>query len=207
MQALLPKLAVVLPPAGEKLSLDRLFSSLPRQVWLEIGFGAGEHLAEQAARHPDTGFIGCEIFLNGIAALLDHVARRGLANVRIHPDDARVLLDALPDASIARAFLLFPDPWPKRRHQDRRFVGPDNLARLARVLADGAELVVASDDTGLVAWTLEHVLRHRDLEWLARRPQDWREKPADWPTTRYETKAVTAGRRPAYLRFLRRSRS
>ena len=207
MRTLLPQLAIGLPPAGDTLLLDRLFPTSPRRLWLEIGFGSGEHLAELAARHGDTGFLGCEIFLNGIAALLDHVVRRCLSNVRIHPDDARALLDALPAASIERAFLLFPDPWPKRRHQDRRFIRPENLARLARVLSDGAGLEVASDDPGYIAWTLEHVLRHGAFEWLARRPCDWRERPTDWPATRYEMKALAAGRPASYLRFRRRPRS
>ena len=207
MARLLPRLAIVLPPPGEWLRLAGLFPKAPRDLWLEIGFGGGEHLAEQAAARGEIGFIGCEIFLNGVASLLGHVERRGLRNVRLYPDDARALLDALPEASVGRAFLLFPDPWPKRRHQDRRFIGPANLDRLARVLKDGAELRIASDDPGFVAWTLEHGLRHPAFEWLARRPQDWRERPADWPATRYEQKAIGAGRRATYLRFVRRARA
>jgi len=184
----------------------RAFVPSAAEVWLEIGFGGGEHLAWQAARHPAIGFIGAELFINGVASLLGHLARGGIGNVRIHPEDARPLLHALPDQSIGRAFLLFPDPWPKARHARRRFVSPDNLAELARILKPGAELRVASDDAGYIAWALEHLTRSPDFEWLARGPSDWRERPEDWPPTRYEQKAVKAGRRPVYLRFRLRKR-
>ncbi|MDF2765250.1 MAG: tRNA ((46)-N7)-methyltransferase TrmB [Rhodospirillales bacterium] len=203
LSELLPKLRIELPPSGGRLDPAALFPDA-RDVWLEIGFGGGEHLAWQAARHPEIGFIGAEFFLNGVASLLGHLARGGIGNVRIHPDDARPLLKALPDRSIGRAFLLFPDPWPKARHARRRFVGPENLAELARILKPGAELRFASDDPGSVAWTLEHLTRSPDFEWLARGPSDWRVRPDDWPATRYEEKALKAGRRPAYLRFRRR---
>lgn len=204
MAELLPRLAISLPPDDERV-IDpfRLFERPPDEVWLEIGFGGGEHLAEQARAHPRVGMIGCEVFVNGIASLLGHVDRLKLENVRIFPDDARLLLDRLPEGSIGRAFLLFPDPWPKTRHQRRRFISRDNLDRLARLLADGAELRVATDDPGYVRWTLEQVLPHPAFRWLARRPGDWRERPADWPPTRYEQKALREGRRPVYFRFLR----
>jgi tRNA (guanine-N7-)-methyltransferase len=124
--------------------------------------------------------------------------------VRIHPDDARSLLHALPDRSIGGAFLLFPDPWPKARHARRRFVSEAHLEELARILKPGAELRIARDDPGYIAWALEHLTRSPDFEWLARGPADWRTRPEDWPPTRYEEKAIRAGRRPAYLRFARR---
>ena len=200
---LLPKLRIALPEPGATLDPDALFGRKASDVWLEIGFGGGEHLAWQAARHPEIGFIGAEFFLNGVASLLGHLARGGIANVRIHPEDARPLLHALPDRSVGRAFLLFPDPWPKARHTRRRFVSPENLAELARILKPGAELRIASDDPGYVASALEHLTRSPDFEWLARGPSDWRERPEDWPATRYEEKALKAGRRPAYLRFRR----
>jgi tRNA (guanine-N7-)-methyltransferase len=202
---LLPKLRIPLPAAGEWLDLAALFGPAIREVWLEIGFGGGEHLAWQAARHPEFGFIGAEFFLNGVASLLGHLARGGMGDVRIHPDDARPLLKALPDRSIGRAFLLFPDPWPKARHARRRFVSPESLAELARILKPGGELRIASDDPGYIAWTLEHLTRSPDFEWLARGPTDWRSRPADWPSTRYEEKALKEGRKPAYLRFRRRA--
>jgi tRNA (guanine-N7-)-methyltransferase len=202
---LLPKLRIALPGPGERLDPAALFPAPTADVWLEIGFGGGEHLAWQAARHPEIGFIGAEFFLNGVASLLGHLARGGIEYVRIHPDDARPLLKALPDRSLGRAFLLFPDPWPKARHARRRFVSPDNLAELARILKPGAELRIASDDAGYIAWTLEHLTRAPEFEWLARGPSDWRTRPEDWPPTRYEEKALQAGRRPAYLRFRRRA--
>lgn len=207
ISTLLPRLRVDLPEAGRPLDLAALFGPPVREVWLEIGFGGGEHLAWQADHHPEVGLIGAEFFLNGIASLLGHLARREIGNVRIHPDDARPLLKSLPDRSIGRTFLLFPDPWPKARHARRRFVAPDTLAELARILADGAELRIASDDPAHVAWTLEHLTRAPEFEWLARRPVDWRQRPEDWPATRYEEKALTAGRHPAYLSFRRRARA
>jgi tRNA (guanine-N7-)-methyltransferase len=204
IEELLPELRIALPEAGGVLDLTALFGPAIRDVWLEIGFGGGEHLAWQAARHREIGFIGAEFFLNGVAGLLGHLARGGMGNVRVHPDDARPLLKALPDRSVGRAFLLFADPWPKARHARRRFVGPENLAHLARILKPGAELRIASDDPGYIAWTLEHLTRSPEFEWLARGPSDWRVRPEDWPATRYEEKAIRAGRKPAYLRFRRR---
>ena len=203
LEELLPKIRIALPEAGERLDPDAVFAREAREVWLEIGFGGGEHLAWQAARHPEIGFIGAEFFLNGVVSLLGHLARGRIGNVRIHPDDARPLLKALPDRSIGRAFLLFPDPWPKARHARRRFVSPENTAELARILKPGAELRIASDDPGYVAWALEHLTRSPDFEWLARGPSDWRARPEAWPATRYEEKAVRAGRKPVYLRFRR----
>lgn len=205
METLLPRLSIELPAPPARLDPFALFPSRPRALWLEIGFGGGEHLAAQAARHRDIGFLGCEVFVNGIATLLAAVEREHLENVRIWPEDARYLLDALPDSCLERVFLLFPDPWPKRRHAARRFIGPDNLARLARVLAPGGELRVASDDAGYVAWTLRHLRRHPAFRWLATRADDWRRPPADWAPTRYEAKALAEGRKPTYLRFVRRA--
>jgi len=205
MADLLPRLRVG-PPAGRRLDPFSLFPARPREIWLEIGFGSGEHLAEQAQRHPDVGFIGCEVFVNGVAALLDHIDRRGLVNVRVFDDDARLLLPALPDACLARAFLLFPDPWPKTRHAKRRFVSAGNLALLARLLADGAEFRIATDDAGYVRWVLQQMGGCPDFAWRANGPSDWREPPADWLETRYQRKAQAAGRRPVFLCFERRPR-
>ena len=180
-----------------------LFAFAPRAIWIEIGFGAGEHLAAQAAANPDVGFIGCEPFLNGVARMVRHVVDEDLANVRILPDDARPLLDALPPASVDRLFLLFPDPWPKGRHAKRRFVGPENLPRVARVLKPGGEWRVASDDPTYQRWSLRHLAADPRFAWQARGPEDWRRRRDDWPATRYEEKALAAGRRPAFFRFLR----
>jgi tRNA (guanine-N7-)-methyltransferase len=200
---LLPRVALSLPEYGLIDPAD-LFANRPQAVWLEIGFGAGEHLAEQAARHPEIGFIGCEVFENGVARLVGEIARRGLLNIRIFADDARLLLDRLRTGSIGRVFVLFPDPWPKERHHKRRLVAPAMLDRLASIMTPGGELRLATDDPGYLAWMLEYATAHPDFRWPANRPADWRERPADWPPTRYEEKARAAGRIPAFLRFIRR---
>jgi tRNA (guanine-N7-)-methyltransferase len=207
-ESLLPRLAIRLPDAGP-LDPKTLFPApppvvRPGAVWLEIGFGAGEHLAQQAEQHPAVGFIGCEVFENGIARLLGEITRRDLQNIRVFADDARLFLDRLMPASIGRVFILFPDPWPKERHHKRRLVAHATLDRLAWVMQPGAELRLATDDPGYLLWMLEHLTAHPDFLWLARTPADWRERPPDWPPTRYEEKARAAGRTPVFLRFLRR---
>ncbi len=199
----LPDLAIDLTSEGP-LDPQALFAVPREAIWLEIGFGAGEHLAWQAAQNPKVGFIGAEVFVNGVASLLRHIDERQLDNVRIHADDARALLERLPPGSIARIFLLFPDPWPKARHSGRRFIHTETLDRLAALLQPDGELRIASDDPGYVAWTLAHAMRHPAFAWTARRPQDWRQRPDDWPETRYEAKARQAGRQPAFLIFRRR---
>jgi tRNA (guanine-N7-)-methyltransferase len=138
--------------------------------------------------------------------LLGEVARRELRNVRVFAQDARLLLAALPANSVGRVFILFPDPWPKRRQQKRRLIAPATLDRLAEILQDGAELRLATDDLDYLAWILQHTTAHPEFVWLARRPADWRDRPADWPATRYEKKAREAGRSPAFLGFQRRPR-
>lgn len=205
VDSLLPRLAIDLPAAGE-LDPGALFAGPPRSIWLEIGFGAGEHLAAQAEMHPDQGFIGCEVFANGVARLLGEVERRQLGNVRLFLDDARLLIAALPAASIERVFILFPDPWPKERHKKRRIVSRETLDRLAFILWDGAELRLATDDPGYFSSMLEEVTGHPEFDWLARRAADWRARPPDWPSTRYEEKALAASRLPAFLRARRRPR-
>jgi len=176
--------------------------SAPLESWLEIGFGCGEHLAAQAQAHPEIGFIGCEPFMNGVAALLAHISALGLGNIRFHPDDARLLLEALKESSISRAFILFPDPWPKKRHWKRRIVAPQTLDQLARIMKDGAELRLASDHSDYVEWMLDHLTGHPAFELV----QDRRMRPADWPPTRYEAKAQAVGRDCVYLSFRRRPR-
>lgn len=203
LETRLPELEIALPPVGGMLDPAHLFPVPVADLWLEIGFGHGEHLAAVAADNPDTGVLGCEPFLNGITNLLRLVEDAGIRTVRIFPDDARLLMDALPDACLGRAFLLFPDPWPKTRHRDRRFIGPANLDRLARLLRPGAELRLASDHPALIRWMLWHTRRHPAFTWLARRPADWRARPPDWPESRYERKALDAGIRPVFLRFER----
>ena len=193
-------------PADGTLDPRGLFAPRPKAAWLEIGFGGGEHLVWQAAANPDVGILGAEPFVNGVASLLAQVGRLGLRNVRVWPDDAGALLAALADASIDRAFLLFPDPWPKARHHKRRIVNPANLDVLARILANNAEFRVATDDEAYLGWILTHILDHRAFAWTVRDPSDWRRRPADWPATRYEEKAGRSGRKPYFLSFQRRAR-
>ncbi|MDA8230820.1 MAG: tRNA (guanine(46)-N(7))-methyltransferase TrmB [Magnetospirillum sp.] len=205
MAELLPRLAIAVPGADEVVVPASLFPRAVSEVWLEIGFGGGEHVAEQVRRHPDVGIIGCEVFLNGVASLLGHLNASGIDTVRIFPEDARLLLPALPEASLGRVFVLFPDPWPKKRHAERRFIGPANLAALARVMADGAELRVASDDPVYVEWALGHLGDHPAF--TARQiTQERAALPDDWPPTRYERKLL-AGYPPTFMRFCRKPRT
>jgi tRNA (guanine-N7-)-methyltransferase len=184
--------------------LRTLFPRPVREVWLEIGFGSGEHLLRQAEQHTDIGFIGCEPFLNGVGTLLGAIEDRGIDMIRVHDGDAREALDWLPGSSIGRIFILFPDPWPKKRQLKRRLISPETTAALARVLAPGAELRFASDSGDYAAHALFTISRSGAFEWLAERAHDWRERPADWPETRYERKALAEGRKSSYLRFTRR---
>ena len=188
-------------PERTPLDLDALFGGRP--LWLEIGFGGGEHLLHQAMANPDVGFIGCEPFINGVAMLLTKVQDAGLDNLLLHPNDVRDLFDVLPDGSVEKAFLLYPDPWPKKRHHRRRAVTPGYLDPLARAMAPGAELRVATDIPDYVRQTMEEVPR-AGFEWLAEGPADWREPWDDWHSTRYEQKALRAGRVPHYMTFRRR---
>jgi len=203
--SLLPRVSFALPASGG-FDPHSLFENTPCAIWLEIGFGGGEHLAAQAERRPDIGFIGCEVFENGVAKLLGEIERRRLGNIRIFANDARPLLAALAPCSIDRVFILFPDPWPKARHHKRRLVATPTLDRLAEIMTDRAQLRLATDDPGYLSWMLECATGHAGFAWIARRPADWRERPADWPATRYEEKARKAGRRPAFLLFERRAR-
>lgn len=174
----------------------------PQACWLEIGFGAGEHLAWRAQQNPDIGMIGCEMFVNGIASLLTQITREKLGNIRICEGDARLLISQIQSASIDRAFLLFPDPWPKYRHRERRFVNPENLRQMARILKSGAEFIVATDDPIYLLWILHEMQKSPDFLWQAQEPADWSMR--DWPITRYEQKALKAGRKGHYLRYRRR---
>ncbi|MCE8539160.1 tRNA (guanosine(46)-N7)-methyltransferase TrmB [Ruegeria pomeroyi] len=187
-------------PSRQPLDLDALFGG--RETWLEIGFGGGEHLVHQAASNPGIGIIGAEPYINGVAMLLGKIRAAGADNVRVHPGDVRDLFDVLPAQSIARAFLLYPDPWPKKRHHRRRFVTPEHLEPLARVLKPGAIFRVATDIPDYVRQTLEEVPR-AGFEWLAEAPGDWRQPWGDWISTRYEQKALREGRVPHYLTFRR----
>jgi len=184
-------------------TLDTLFGEPKRAYWLEIGFGGGEHLAHMAATNPDVGIIGCEPFINGVASLLSHIEDNDLSNVRIWDDDARDLLPVLPDAGFEKLFLLHPDPWPKARHHKRRFINPENLETVARLLADGGEFRFAHDHMDYIRWTLAHTNTFDKLEWAAEGPADWRERPADGIETRYERKARKRGEPIVFLNFER----
>lgn len=202
MGSLLPGLRIDIqgPRTLQPLSL---FPHPVSEVWLEIGFGGGEHLASLAASRPQTGFIGAEPFLNGIAKLLVAIETGGLANIRIFDGDGRRLLESLGNATIDRLFILYPDPWPKRRHEKRRLLDAGTIAELHRVMRPGAELLLASDSADYIGWSLRNILAHGGFDWSAQRAEDWRRPPANWCQTRYEGKALEEGRRPVYLRFSR----
>ena len=174
-------------------------------VWLEIGFGGGEHLLWQAETHRDIGVIGAEPYVSGVAKLLSKLSARAdpIRNVRLYMEDARDIIEALPKASIGKVFILFPDPWPKTRHHKRRFIQMTMLDELARIMKPGGEIRFATDDTGYLIWALERFIAHPSFTWLARGSADWRTRPADWPETRYEAKAKREGSACTYLRFIR----
>jgi tRNA (guanine-N7-)-methyltransferase len=183
--------------------LGELFAPPAADVWLEIGFGGGEHLLWQARHNPSIGVIGCEPFHDGVIKVLSGIEEERLANVRLHADDARPLLRRLSAASIGRVFILFPDPWPKARHHKRRLVSAATLGELARVMRPGAELRIATDDAQYARWMLLTVVGQPNFAWTATGPADWRQRPCDWPPTRYEQKAQKAGRRCYYFCFRR----
>lgn len=199
-ETLLPQLALDLKHPAPA-DLRTLFARPVNDVRMEIGFGGGEHLIAQAAQHPDTGFIGVEPFVNGMAKALAAIDAAGLSNVRLHFADAAVLLPWLPPASLARVDLLYPDPWHKRRHWKRRFVQTDSLKALARLLRAGGEFRFATDIPHYAGWTLARVLRSPDFAWTAQTAADWREPWPGFVRTRYEAKAIREGRTPAYFIF------
>jgi tRNA (guanine-N7-)-methyltransferase len=200
METLLPRLAVDLAqPAPADLAA--LFPVPVDDVRLEIGFGGGEHMIAQAAAHPCSGAIGVEPFVNGMAKALAAIAEKQLANIRLHFGDATFLLDWLPPASLAGVDLIYPDPWPKRRHWKRRFVQDRSVAAIARVLRPGGEFRFASDISDYAAWTLAHLGRSRDFVWTAERADDWNLPWRGFSGTRYEAKAKREGRVPCYLVF------
>jgi tRNA (guanine-N7-)-methyltransferase len=198
LESLLPRLALDLsrPLDPQALMPDA------REVWLEVGFGGGEHLAAQAARRPDVLLLGAEPFVNGVASALRHIQAQGLSNVRLHLGDARDLLAALPDAALARVFVLFPDPWPKARHHKRRLVQADAAAAFARVLRPGGALRFATDWADYADWALLRLSAEPRLRWTAERADDWRAPPADHVTTRYEEKRL-GDCAPVFLDFVR----
>ena len=206
VESLLPEIEID-PLAGDAFDPRGCFATGIGEAWLEIGFGGGEHLAWQARNNPNVGIIGCEPFMTGVVKLLTRVRDDGLENVRMYRDDARLLVERLPENSLGKAFVLFPDPWPKVRHHKRRIVSDEVLGHLARALTDGAELRIATDDPGYLEWILRHLRGHPHFAWQASGPADWRDRPSDWPATRYEEKAYKAGRTPAFLTYKRRTRA
>jgi tRNA (guanine-N7-)-methyltransferase len=201
-ETLLPRLALDLTKPAPA-SLRALFASAIDDVRLEIGFGGGEHLIAEAGRNPQSGFIGCEPFVNAVAKLMAAIEANAIANIRLHFGDASELLAWLPPASVARLDLVYPDPWPKRRHWKRRFVQDDRIAALARVLRRGGEFRFVTDIADYAAWTLMRMSRSPDFVWTAERADDWRQPWEGFTSTRYEAKAMRAGRVPCYLIFRR----
>ncbi len=208
MDTLLPRLSIAVDDIqNQSLDASSLFDHACSEVWLEIGFGKGEHMAWQAAQHPGVGFLGCEPYLNGVVGLLARIEDDDIGNIRIYGDDARHLLEKLPDASVSRLFLLHPDPWPKRRHAKRRFVNHGNLDEIARVLKEGGEFRVGTDDPTYREWTAMIMSSRGDFQWLAESARDWKNRPSDWPETRYNAKANREGRPAVYFRFKRMAKN
>jgi tRNA (guanine-N7-)-methyltransferase len=198
---LLPRLR--LDPSAGLPDPAGLFGKPVDEVWLEIGFGGGEHLLARARAHPRVGIIGCEPFVNGMAKMLAVIDAEGLDSIRLYDGDAGDLIDALAPASLSRVYLLYPDPWPKRRHNKRRFVSDERLARIGRIMKPGARFFFASDIDHYVGWTLARIGRSPDFTWTAETADDWRRPFEGWPGTRYEAKALREGRVPSYITAVR----
>jgi tRNA (guanine-N7-)-methyltransferase len=203
IETLLPKLRL---PEGPLTDVAALFPLAVREVRLEIGFGGAEHLIAAARENPDVGFIGCEPFINGLAKALAAISAQGLSNIRLWDADAAPLLRRLPEASLARVDLFYPDPWPKRRQRKRRFVSDATLDAIARVLRDGGEFRFASDIDDYVGWTLSRLADCPTLDWNAEKASDWLTPHEGWVRTRYEAKAILAGRVPGYISARRAAR-
>ena len=182
---------------------SKLFTHNPRKLYLEIGFGGGEHLAMVAKNHPENAYIGAEPFLNGVSSFLKYCQNEALKNVRIWPDDIRLQLSSWPSECLDGIFIMFPDPWPKIRHSSRRIINKDNLAAFARLIKVGGSLRMASDHASAKNWILSGMLENPYFDWTAERPDDWNVQPHDWPETRYMRKALKEGRRPAWFDFKR----
>jgi tRNA (guanine-N7-)-methyltransferase len=198
VETLLPRIGL---PAEGPVDPHALFPGAD-EARLEIGFGGGEHLIGQAVANPKAGFIGVEPFIEGVGKALALVEESGVDNVRLHQGDGRDVIERVTDASLSTLYVLFPDPWPKRRHWKRRLVQPEFVAQCARVLAPGGLLRVATDVKSYVDWTLFHVRASPAFQWTARRPADWRTAPADHVPTRYEQKNI-GDCPPVYLDFRR----
>ena len=202
IENLLPHLSLDITVAAPS-AIAELFDPAPRAVRLEIGFGGGEHLVAEARKFPDTVFIGCEPYVNGMAKILAQIEANNIGNIRLLAGDAAELLSWLPAQSLARIDLIHPDPWPKRRHWKRRFVQDATIAAMARVITPGGEFRFVSDIDDYCAWTLWHLLRSADFHWMAERADDWRLPWDGYTMTRYGRKAEREGRVANYLRFER----
>lgn len=205
IKTLLPTLKIDLnkPAPSELMSL---FTNKVEEIRLEIGFGGGEHLLHEMEQFPQTGFIGVEPFINGMAKILVHIEnnKQHQNHLRLYDDDATRLLDWLPKASLDGIDLFYPDPWPKKKHWKRRFINIKNLNRFSRVLKTGKKFRFASDIDTYVNWTLYHCTNHSDFEWQANNSNDWKIAYPLWPGTRYESKALREGRMPTYLTFIKK---
>lgn len=201
MQTLLPQLLVSLPEGD--INPASLFDGRQAPLWFEIGFGGGEHLAEQARRNRNVNFIGCEPYINGVASLLALVEEHSLTNIRLFDGDARLLMEKLPDNSIERLFVLFPDPWPKARHHKRRIISTTSLELFYSKISPGGILRIATDHVDYGTWILEQTIASNRFIWEANTQADWQDAPADWVKTRYQAKAEDEGRLPLFLDFRR----
>ena len=216
LEAFLPQIQITSNTVFKK---ESLFGCPVNKVYLEIGFGNGEHLAGQALKNPDVGFIGAEVFKNGVANLLTLITgikekkdlpennikleKNRVDNIRIFSDDVRILFSQIPDSFIDKVFVLFPDPWPKKRHENRRFINPENLKEIARILKKGGILRVATDHKIYKSWTLHQLHDCPFFAWTATCGKDWKNPPSDWVETKYQRKALKEGRRPVFLDFVR----
>lgn len=192
---------IKLPAGNAPIDPKSLFDFPVKEIWLEVGFGNGEQLEYQAMDNPDIGMIGCEPFVNGVAGLCLSIRDKGIKNIRIFQDDARLLMARLPDKCLARTFVLNSDPWPKKKHHKRRFIQTETLDTLHRLMVKGSELRLSSDDPSLAAWQMEKPYTHPGYEWLAKSPADWRNCPPDMIRTRYQGKGLVAGRPTIFANF------
>ncbi len=198
---LLPKYEISNNFLAQNSNIDPVdfFDFTPKEIWLEIGFGGGEHLAKQALNNPDIGVIGCEPFINGISRLLTEIEDKNIKNIRIWSEDARIIMNKIKANTISRCFLLHPDPWPKKKHHKRRFIQEETLDMFANLMIKGSELRIATDDSNLADWMLDKIWHHKNFKWLAKKANDWKIRPKDWPETRYGQKQLAG--KPVYLRF------
>ncbi len=203
MENVLPLVQIELPKGDKPVDPHSFFDAKVKEIWFEIGFGNGEHLLHQALNNPDIGMIGCEPFMNGVAALCVGIEEKKVKNIRVWPEDARLLMARLKPKSLDRLFLLHPDPWPKTRHHKRRFVQTETLDQIAQLLKPKAQFRMATDHPVLATWLLEKTYFHPAFRWTASSADDWRLPPEDWPETRYGQKGLKQGRPPVYLIFKR----